>query len=102
VALTAAVAVIAVIFAVSVQREVGVWEQAADLRDRVLADARAAINQGVCKRPVFTGVPDSIDGAYVFRNGFPEALSPALSPALGPAQGDCAFSWTDGRFTRSR
>jgi hypothetical protein len=78
-----------------------VWRQAADLRDRVLTDARSAIERAGCARPTFSGVPDSVDGAYVFRNGFSEALAiPAV--AGGDARPDCAFTWSDSGFSRSR
>jgi len=101
----ASIAVVGVIFAASVQREIGVWQQAADLRDRVLADARAALERDRCVQPVFISVPDSVAGAYVFRNGFPEALGlrPGSEPGSGPAPGsDCTFTWTADRFARSR
>jgi len=65
----------------SVAREVGVWTRAADLRDRVLADARAAIARQGCVEATFVGVPDSVDGAYVFRNGFQEAMEPVIGSA---------------------
>ena len=97
----ASVAVIVLMFAVSVQREVGVWRQAADLRDRVLADARTVLDRSGCVRAAFTNVPDSVSGAYVFRNGFPEAIGVAVTnrEAVPP---ECTFTWVDGRFSRSR
>ena len=97
----ASVAVIVLVFAVSVQREVGVWRQAADLRDRVLADARTALDRSGCVRAEFTRVPDSVSGAYVFRNGFPEALGVAVTDRAA-APPECTFTWADGRFSRSR
>jgi hypothetical protein len=97
----AAVSLIVLVFAVSVQREVGVWRQAADLRDRVLADARTAIERSRCAPAAFASVPDSVSGAYVFRNGFPEALGMPLTD-LKAAQPGCAFTWVDGRFSPSR
>jgi hypothetical protein len=97
----AAIATIAVIFAVSVQREIRVWRQAADLRDRVLADAHGAIERAGCAHPTFSGVPDSVNGAYVFRNGFSEALAiPAVDG--GDGRPDCAFTWSDSGFSKSR
>jgi hypothetical protein len=94
-------ALVVVVFAISVQREVGVWRQAADLRDRVLADARTTIDRSGCATAAFASVPDSINGAYVFRNGFPEAMG--IPPAdLNAAPPECTFSWRDGRFSRSR
>lgn len=105
---TVAVIVVAV-YVVSVQWEVGAWRQAAELRDRVLADARLAIRAAGCQRPAFTRVPDSFNGAYVFRNNFGEALDRALGRPRGHAlvleqrgEADCAFTWTGDRFIRSR
>jgi hypothetical protein len=86
------------VFALSVQRELGVWQRAADLRDQVLSQARAAMNDARCSNPSFSNVPDSVDGAYVFRNGFPQALG--LSASDG--EPGCALRWTDGRFVLSR
>lgn len=96
-----AVAVIAVVFAVSVQREVAVWRQAAELRDRVLADAREAIDRAGCAQAGFTRVPDSVSGAYVFRNGFPEAIGGTYTD-VNAAPADCRFAWVEGRFSPSR
>jgi hypothetical protein len=97
----ASIAVIVVVFATSVQREIDVWRQAADLRDRVLADARTAIERTGCAQAAFTSVPDSVSGAYVFRNGFPEALGTPVAD-LNAAPPGCTFTWIDGRFSRSR
>jgi hypothetical protein len=86
------------VFALSVQRELGVWQRAADLRDQVLRQARAAMNGAQCSNPSFSNVPDSVDGAYVFRNGFPQALALSASEAGS----GCTFRWSDGRFVQSR
>lgn len=96
-----AIATIVLVFAVSVQREIRVWQQAADLRDRVLADARSAIERAGCAQPTFSGVPDSVDGAYVFRNGFSEALAMSTVDS-GAGRSDCSFTWRSSGFDRSR
>jgi hypothetical protein len=95
----AAIAAIVVIFTVSVQREIGVWRQAAELRDHVLAGARRAIDREGCVQPIFSDVPDSVNGAYVFRNGFSEALA---APDLDDSRPDCTFTWRGDGFARSR
>jgi hypothetical protein len=100
-AFRAAVAAIVLVFAVSVQREVNVWSQAADLRDRVLADARTTLSRSGCAQAAFTAVPDSVSGAYVFRNGFPEALGTPVTDRDAAAP-ECTFAWANGRFSRSR
>jgi hypothetical protein len=102
-----AIASAVLISVLSVAREVGVWTQASDLRDRVLADARASIARQGCVEAAFAGVPDSVDGAYVFRNGFPEAMQPVTvrllpdttsNPDTTSAPTACEFVWRDGRF----
>lgn len=95
-----AMTVIGLIFAVSVQREIGVWRQAADLRDRVLTEARRVITEDKCGAAAFTGLPDSVDGAYVFRNGFVEAIG--RNGGELKARPGCAFVWVNGRFVRSQ
>jgi len=94
-----AVAAIVLVFVVSVQREIGMWERAATLRDHVLAEARTA--KGTCLEATFASVPDSVEGAYVFRNGFREALGAgaAASDSVSP---ECRFTWTGGSFAPSR
>jgi hypothetical protein len=86
------------IFVVSVQRELDVWQRGSELRDQVLTQARVAINDAGCTNPSFTNVPDSVDGAYVFRNG----LAQALGLSATDSRPGCAFTWTDGRFVPSR
>jgi len=80
----------------TVERELGVWRRAADLRDRVLVEAHAVIAQRQCVNSEFMDVPDSVDGAYVFRNGFREAMN--LTAQTGSAQPSCTFSWAADRF----
>jgi hypothetical protein len=96
-----AVAVIVLVFLMSVQREIGIWQQAADLRDRVLTDAHAVRAKAGCPEATFANVPDSVDGAYVFRNGFPEAIGgPALDP--NDVSPGCRFTWAGAGFAPSR
>jgi hypothetical protein len=83
---------------VSVQHELDVWQRAARLRDQVLTQGRAVMNNAGCSNPSFANVPDSVDGAYVFRNGFPQALGLSV-PDSRPG---CAFTWTDGTFVSLR
>jgi hypothetical protein len=90
---------VALVFALSLQRELAVWQRAADLRDRVLAEAQVVFAETPCDRPTFANVPDSVDGAYVFRNGFPEAVGLADGAAsVGAAE--CQFAWTGRGFRR--
>jgi hypothetical protein len=61
------------------------WTRAAAMRDEVLSAVERASASG-CKEVWIRNVPDSVQGAYVFRNGLPEAIAPiAVSPAA-PSQ----------------
>ena len=64
-----------VIGAVGVQWHLTAWKDAALLRDRVLASAESVIATAPCSIISFADVPDSVRGAYVFRNGLGEALT---------------------------
>ncbi len=82
---------------ITLEREIAVWRRAADLRDRVLAEARASIINNRCAAARFTHVPDSVVGAYVFRNGFREALGSPRDQATSTTVG-CDFTWNGDRF----
>lgn len=76
------------------------WFQAAALRDSVVdAAVRTAFDHS-CAMYAFEDLPDSVEGAYVFRNGFPEALQMHTGVTLvAPAdrvEPRCRFRW-DGR-----
>jgi hypothetical protein len=78
------------------------WLQAAALRDAILSQASVAIAESQCDVASFTGVPDKVSGAFVFRNGFREALARHLQftaasddSTVVPA---CRFRWSDNRF----
>jgi hypothetical protein len=69
------------------------WRAAAVERDRVLTalvEAHAACAPGSVEN-----LPDSIRGAYVFRNGFPEA---AGAIGLRTNGGDCRLRWNGELF----
>ena len=51
------------------------WIQAAVVRDRTIGSALEG--GGRCEELAIAGVPDVVDGAYVFRNGFEEACRAA-------------------------
>lgn len=75
------------------------WRDAAVLRDAVVERARAAIAEHRCGTATFESVPDSTGGAYVFRNGFREALKlnrVENSELTGGAT--CVFKWESGAF----
>ena len=47
------------------------WRQAADIRDRVLGEVVGG--HPACEERAAHGLPDSVNGAYIFRNGFEQA-----------------------------
>jgi len=100
-AFACAIGAAVVVSALSVEREIGVWRRAADLRDRVLAEAHTAMARQGCAEATFRDVPDSVDGAYVFRNGFREALGLANREGRAVAS-DCELMWRDGQFIARR
>jgi hypothetical protein len=82
------------------------WKEAARLRDQVEA---SALDVGMNRCPTITlsDLPDSVRGAYVFRNGGREAFASDLhlnaivdNQSVGP----CSFRWSDARlsFMQSR
>ena len=70
------------------------WQRAAALRDAVLARATSEVARSTCRPLGFTNLPDSVGGAYVFRNGFVEAMT-----AAGVAPGAVTVSATAGGCT---
>jgi hypothetical protein len=75
------------------------WNEAAELRDRVLSDVKGVLETGTCAPPglLVEGLPDSVRGAYVFRNGFPEALVHHGLASMNPSHSaaHCRYMWTD-------
>jgi hypothetical protein len=56
-----------------------------------------------CRTVRLEKLPDSVRGAYVFRNGAPEALrDEAGLEVTGEAQPDCRFVWSEPAQAFSR
>jgi hypothetical protein len=96
--LRAAVAVVVGVWSVSTYGHVLVWQQASTVRDQVLASAQTLPLEN-CAATAFVGVPDNFRGAYVFRNGFHEALKQRGRDFV-PGPGGCRFVWTGSAFER--
>jgi hypothetical protein len=83
-----------------VRSSVAAWTKASQMRDGVLAAAQSALVTSKCDSVAFIGLPESIDGAYVFRNGFREALeyhriARSDRPMVSAADADpsCRYVW---------
>jgi hypothetical protein len=82
------------------------WQEAARVRDRVETAARGP-EMDACQEVSVSNLPDSVDGAYVFRNGAAEAFARDLQLEVkvveSGVQGACSFRWDEGRlsFVRS-
>jgi hypothetical protein len=74
------------------------WQQAGQLRDRVLHAAAANERLRSCSDVAIADAPDNVRGAYVFRNGLAEAFSSRLGITVvgSPSNARCAFRWTAG------
>jgi hypothetical protein len=84
------------LFAVSTRSHQSAWTDAALERDRVLSAYRSA---GLdCDPADVRGLPDHVRGAYVFRNGFNEAVRGVA--ANGTPQ--CVVTWDCSRFVVGR
>jgi hypothetical protein len=70
------------------------WVEAGEMRERVLA-AAAQSGMRQCASVTLTALPDHVRGAYVFRNGAPEAFARELGmvATVAEANGACAFRW---------
>ena len=86
------------LFAVATRSHQSAWIAAAHERDRVLAAFRDGHID--CAAAQVGGLPDHVQGAYVFRNGFNEAVRRITPPA--EAQAPCALRWDGERFTVAR
>jgi hypothetical protein len=81
--------------AVALRLHLEPWREAAGLRDVTLRSAvQVMAARGCGPESTFT-VTDSWRGAFVFRNGFPEALQ-RLGPPSGPRA--CRLRWEAGTF----
>jgi len=66
------------------------WNAAARMREDLLAQVVRAQQLG-CTAVWVRNVPDSIDGAYVFRNGLQEAVAPVIVAQSAPPS--CWLTW---------
>jgi hypothetical protein len=74
---TALLAALAFTGVIGVRWHLADWQEAARVRDRAILAAGEMLRRPDCTAVRFVDVPDSSGGAYVFRNGFLEALRAA-------------------------
>lgn len=100
-ALAAVTAAVLAAWTVTLYVHVGVWREAGQVRDQLLRAAAQIPASPECSAPAFENVVDNVRGAYVFRNGFGQALRRANGSA-GPrsAATPCRYRWDGERFSR--
>jgi hypothetical protein len=76
------------------------WTEAASLRDRILESYIGIMSSARCRSVVTEGLADNIDGAYVLRNGFAQAVTRRALMASGAEEFRCRISWTDHIIVR--
>ena len=82
-----------VVGVVGVQIHLASWREAARLRERVLSSAADVLGAAPCKTVSFGGAPDSVRGAYVFRNGLSEAIAMRTNAVPADPIDGCAYVW---------
>ena len=91
---TIALALVVIVNSALVVTQHGRWLEAAAVRDQVL---RAFAEQAIdCDPRLAEGLPDNVGGAYVFRNGFPEAIARSRTGAR--TWQPCVARWDGARF----
>lgn len=90
-----------VVSVVGVQIHLTSWREAARLRERVLAAAEDVLKTAPCKSVSIGGAPDSVRGAYVFRNGLSEAIAFRTSAVPIHAIDGCDYVWDGSGFQRT-
>lgn len=98
IAATLAVATLVALNGAAARMHLQPWQQAGQLRDRVLHAAAANERLRSCSDVAIADAPDNVRGAYVFRNGLAEAFSSRLGITVvgSPSNARCAFRWTAG------
>jgi hypothetical protein len=94
---SAAIVILVLQGAAGVRWHQGFWRQAGHVRDAVLAAARADERVRTCGTIAVGGLPDSVRGAYVFRNGAAVAFASAGLTLSDQAVGPCIFTWNAAR-----
>jgi hypothetical protein len=89
----AALATLIAVSAWGVRRHLEPWQAAGAAREAVLAAAAAERRLAGCRAISLAELPDTVDGAYVFRNGAPEAFARLGIDVQDAAPFECVFTW---------
>ncbi len=93
-----ALGVLIVIFAAATRAHLWHWQDAAAERDAAVTAIVHAQQVRACPDVAIANPPDSVRGAYVFRNGLFEALAArGIVLVATPQRAECAFSWSAER-----
>jgi hypothetical protein len=88
--------------ALAIRPEVARWLEAGRTRDAILESYVDLMSSARCRSVVTEGRADNVDGAYVLRNGFSQAIARRASLAYDGGQPayNCRISWTDHLIVR--
>jgi hypothetical protein len=81
--------------------ELARWQEAARIRDAILAGAMGNVSVRRCGSFEAAGLADSVDGAFVFHNGLPQALRDVSGSVGGESQppvARCRVAWAEGEL----
>jgi len=96
VALMTATAVFVLPAFVSAPAELARWTAAAKMRDQILISYVRVMPEVSCGQIVTEGSADSVDGAFVLRNGFTQALADmGVDTTAFTSAPRCRIGWTD-------
>jgi hypothetical protein len=84
-----------------VRQHLAPWQEAAHIRDVVLHSAWEKLSESACSEVRFENVPETVAGAFIFRNGLPQALQ-QTRPTEPGLTAPCTLVWTDGRFVKAK
>jgi hypothetical protein len=100
---TPLVAVLAVPSVVALGSEVRRWTEAARTRDQILESYVSATPPMRCASIVAEGAVDNVDGAFVLRNGFLQALAArGFEAPSDESERSCRVDWRDGIVVQSQ
>ncbi len=85
--------------AIGVRLHLDPWIQAKNTRIRVEQAASTDSRFRQCEAVQLSNLPDTVEGAYVFRNGALEAFADlGVRLTTGPVSQACSFAWSGERF----